>query len=74
MFDGKGLFLLVKPSGSKLWHFKYRYEGKANLLSFGTYSEISLTEARNRRDEARKNIAHGVDPASVRKKRSVFSR
>jgi integrase len=67
LFDGGGLFLLVTPSGGKLWRFKYRYEEKAKLLSFGAYPEISLAEARQRRDEARKQLAHGIDPGAVRK-------
>jgi integrase len=67
LFDGKGLFLLMTPSGGKLWRFKYRFEGKEKLLSLGTYPEISLAEARVRRDEARKQIALGIDPGAVRK-------
>jgi hypothetical protein len=61
------LFLLVTPSGGKLWRLKYRYEGKEKLLSLGAYPEISLAEARQRRDEARKQLAHGIDPGAVRK-------
>jgi hypothetical protein len=67
LFDGKGLFLLITPSGGKLWRFKYRFEGKEKLLSFGTYPEISLAEARVRKDEARKQIAQGIDPRAVRR-------
>jgi len=67
LFDGGGLFLLVTPSGGKLWRFKYRFDGKEKLLSFGTYPEISLADARQRRDEARRQIAHGIDPGAVRK-------
>jgi hypothetical protein len=53
LFDGGGLFLLVTPSGGKLWRFKYRFAGKENKLAFGAYPEISLLDARKRRDEAR---------------------
>lgn len=67
LFDGGGLFLLVTPSGGKLWRFKYRFDGKGKLLSLGTYPEISLLDARQRRDEARRQIAHGIDPGAVRK-------
>ncbi|MGD0231164.1 MAG: integrase arm-type DNA-binding domain-containing protein [Syntrophorhabdales bacterium] len=67
LFDGGGLFLLVTPSGGRYWHFKFRFEGKERRISFGTYPEISLVEARERRDEARKQIARGVDPGAVRK-------
>jgi hypothetical protein len=67
LFDGRGLFLLVAPSGGKLWRFKYRHEAKEKLLSLGAYPEISLADARQRRDEARKQVAHGIDPGAVRK-------
>ena len=67
LFDGGGLFLLVTPSGGKLWRFKYRFDGKEKLLALGPYPEISLAEARTKREEARTQIAHGIDPASVRK-------
>ncbi len=67
LFDGGGLFLLVTPSGGKLWRFKYRFEGKEKLLAFGSYPEISLMDARHRRDDARKLLANNVDPGAVRK-------
>lgn len=67
LFDGGGLFLLVTPSGSKLWRLKYRYEGKEKLLSFGMYPTISLADARQRREDARKLIANGIDPSAVKK-------
>src|SRR4051812_27737983 len=61
--DGSGLYLLVRPNGSKLWRFKYRALGKEQKLSFGRYPEIGLKEARLRRDEARVEIGRGGDPA-----------
>ena len=67
LFDEGGLYLLITPSGGKLWRFKYRFDGKEKLLSLGTYPEISLADARQRRDEARRNVAHGVDPSTLRK-------
>ncbi|HHB75743.1 MAG TPA: DUF4102 domain-containing protein [Desulfobulbus sp.] len=67
LFDGGGLFLLVTPSGGKLWKFKYRFEGKEKKLSFGAYPDISLVEARQRREEARSLLAHGVDPSATKK-------
>jgi integrase len=67
LFDGNGLFLLITPAGGKLWRFKYRFDGKEKLLALGTYPEISLLDARKRRDEARSQIAHGIDPGAVRK-------
>jgi hypothetical protein len=67
LFDGGGLFLMVTPTGGKLWRFKYRYDGKQKLLAFGSYPEISLLEARKQRDEARSQLAHDIDPGAVRK-------
>ncbi len=65
--DGKGLYLLVLPTGGKYWHFRSKVGGKDNLLSFGTYPEISLADAREKRDAARKQIANGFNPFEVRK-------
>lgn len=67
LFDGKGLFLLVATGGGRLWHFKYRFEGKEKKLSFGTYPEVSLADAREKRDAARKQVAAGIDPGEARK-------
>jgi integrase len=67
IFDGGGLFLLVTPSGGKLWHFKYRFENKERKLTFGPYPEISLSEARQKREEARQQVEHGIDPGTLRK-------
>ena len=67
LFDGGGLFLLVTQSGGKLWHFKYRFDGKEKKLTFGTYPEISLLDARQKRDEARRQLAKEIDPGAVRK-------
>ena len=67
LFDGDGLFLLVTPQGGKYFRFKYRFDGKEKLLALGTYPEISLADARQRRDEARRQVAHGIDPGAVRK-------
>lgn len=60
--DGGGLFLLVKPNGSKLWQQKYRFADKERLLSHGPYPDVSLAKARRKRDEARELIADGKDP------------
>ena len=65
--DGFGLYLLVTPTGGKLWRFKYRFANKPKLLSFGSYPEISIAAARRKREEARSLIANGVDPGEVRK-------
>ncbi|MBL0767770.1 integrase arm-type DNA-binding domain-containing protein [Sphingopyxis sp. DHUNG17] len=61
--DSLGLFLLVQPSGGKLWRLKYRIDGREKKLGLGTYPEISLGEARRRRDDARELIAAGKDPS-----------
>lgn len=71
LFDGDGLFLLVTPNGKKGWRFKYRFGGKEKLLSFGTYPEVSLGEAREKRLAARKQVAAGIDPGEVRKAQKV---
>lgn len=60
--DGKGLHLLVRPNGSKLWQFRYRYEGKEKTASIGQYPEVSLSEAREKRDALRKIVVAGLDP------------
>lgn len=65
--DSQGLFLHISPSGGKWWRLAYRYTGKQKLLSLGTYPAVSLADARQRRDEAKKLLAHGVDPAENRK-------
>ncbi|MGA7506887.1 MAG: integrase arm-type DNA-binding domain-containing protein [Erwinia billingiae] len=65
--DGQGLSLLINPDGSKGWRFRYRYAGKARLMSFGSYSVVSLAEAREKRDTARKQVANGIDPVEERK-------
>ena len=65
--DEKGLFLLVQPSGGKLWRLKYRVDGREKKLSLGRYPEVSLREARQRRDEARAQLANGIDPGVARR-------
>ncbi|MEX0320031.1 MAG: tyrosine-type recombinase/integrase [Ruegeria sp.] len=61
--DSGGLFLLVKPNGSRLWQQKYRYLGKERLLSHGSYPEVTLAQAREKREKARVVLAEGRDPA-----------
>ena len=68
LFDGGGLYLEITSAGSKLWRMKFRQaNGKENRLSFGTYPEISLEQARKKREEARSLKASGIDPAINRK-------
>lgn len=65
--DEKGLYLLINTNGSKYWRMKYRFAGREKLLSIGIYPELSLSEARDKRDEARKQLANGIDPAILKK-------
>ncbi|MGZ8161368.1 MAG: tyrosine-type recombinase/integrase [Methylobacter sp.] len=65
--DEKGMFLLINPNGSKYFRFKYRFAGKEKTLALGVYPETGLKAARAKRDEARKQIADGIDPAENRK-------
>lgn len=67
VFDGGGLYLMVNPDGSRWWRFKYRYGGKEKLIAFGTYPEVKLKEARDRRDRARGQLRDGIDPSAARK-------
>lgn len=67
LFDGGGLYLEVAPSGGKWWRLKYRFAGKEKRLSLGTYPQVSLKEARERRDGARKLLVDGIDPSAHRK-------
>lgn len=66
-FDGGGLYLEVSPAGGKWWRQKYRFLGKEKRLAHGTYPDVSLAEARDRRDAARKLLAAGVDPGEHKK-------
>jgi integrase len=67
LFDGGGLYLEVSPKGGKWWRLKYRYEGKEKRLSLGVYPDVSLKDARDRRDEARKLLANDIDPSEHKK-------
>lgn len=67
MSDSGGLFLFVTPSGGKLWRWKYRFDGREKLMTFGGYPDVSLSLARERHIEARKLLATGIDPMAQRK-------
>ena len=69
--DFDGLYVLVKPNGSKLWRFKYRIRGKEKLLAIGSYPATSLLEARKVRDEARSQIADGGDPSQIKREKAM---
>ena len=72
--DGKGLYLLVNPVGSKLWRCKYRVLGKEKVMSLGAYPEVSLAQARDCVAAARKKLATGIDPMVLRKADKVATR
>ncbi|MEC3927011.1 integrase arm-type DNA-binding domain-containing protein [Citrobacter braakii] len=65
--DSQGLYLTVSGSGSKLWYFRYRLAGKESRLAFGPYPQITLAEAREKRDAARKLLASGISPSQLHK-------
>lgn len=65
--DERGLHLEVPPTGSKRWRLRYWIKGKENWISLGTYPDVSLKEARERREDARKQISSGIDPSAARK-------
>ncbi len=71
LYDEGGLFLIIRPSGGKLWRLKYRHLGKEQALSLGQYPDVGLKLARERRDEARKIIANGSNPAFEKKRAAV---
>ena len=67
MYDTDGLFLQVTPQGGKWWRLKYRFDGKEKLLSLGTYPDISLSQARQKREDSKKLLAIDIDPSESRK-------
>lgn len=72
--DSGGLYLLITPSGGKLWRLKFRIDGREKKLSIGSYPEISLSVARKQRDEARELVAVGKDPARKKQRDKIRSR
>ena len=64
--DGAGLYLEVRPSGAKLWRYRYRIAGKENVYALGAYPQIPLSEARAERDKARTLVKQGIHPAHNR--------
>jgi hypothetical protein len=67
LFDERGLFMLVTPTGARWWRLKFRMASKVKLLSLGVYPDVTLKVARERRDDMRRQLANGVDPSAQRK-------
>lgn len=65
--DGLGPALLIEPNGSKGWRFRYRFNNKARLMSFGSYTLVSLSEVREMRDKSRKIVISALDPVAQRR-------
>jgi integrase len=65
--DEKGLYLEVRPNGSRYWRMKYRFHGKEKLAAFGVYPDVSLAAARELRDSARQQLTQGIDPSAAKK-------
>ncbi|MBB5357737.1 hypothetical protein HDE76_000919 [Rhodanobacter sp. ANJX3] len=65
--DGGGMYLLLKPDGGKYWRMNYRHGGKQKTLALGVYPLVTLADARQRREDARKLLANGIDPSAIRK-------
>lgn len=71
MADGGGMYLEVMPTGSKYWRLKYRFGGKEKRLAFGVYPDVTLAEARSRRDDARKLLANDTDPSAAKQAKKL---
>ncbi|MFS0849624.1 tyrosine-type recombinase/integrase [Novosphingobium panipatense] len=71
LFDERGLYLLVRTSGSKLWRLKYRFGGKEKLLAIGQYPAISITQARAAREKALHQLREGIDPSAAKQERKA---
>ena len=71
IYDRDGLFLLINPSGSKLWRWRYRADGKEKLMPLGKYPDVTLARARESLENARSLRATGVDPMAQRKAQKI---
>lgn len=72
--DANGLSIEVRPTGAKLWRYRYRHNGKANMLGLGKYPAVGLADARSKRDEAARSLANGIDPAVERRERRLAAK
>ena len=71
--DERGLYLEIMPNGKKSWRFRYSFQGKKNKLSLGSYPEITLSDARKKRDELRVQLANGIDPQEKRRQEKALT-
>ena len=74
LYDSLGLIVDVHPSGGKYWRIKYRVDGREKRLALGVFPDVNVSEARKRRDEVRKMLAAGIDPAVLRKEERLAQR
>jgi integrase len=72
--DSQGLYLVIQPNGSKLWRFRYRFLDRQKTLHLGGWPQISLADARTRRDDAKKLVANGIDPALEKKRARIAAK
>jgi len=71
LFDGKGLYVEVAPTGARWWRFKYRIAGKEKRISLGVYPDVGLKDAREKLDEVRRQLASDIDPSEQRKAKKI---
>ena len=71
LWDGRGMYLEITPKGGKWWRFKYWFDGRERRMSLGVYPDVSLADAREKREEARRKVAAGIDPGEQRKAEAV---
>jgi integrase len=71
LWDGRGMYLEVTPKHGKWWRFKYRFGGKERRMSLGVYPDVSLADAREKREEAPRKVAAGIDPQEIRKNEAI---
>ncbi len=71
LWDGRGMYLEISPKGGKWWRLKYWFDGRERRMSLGVYPDVSLADAREKREEARRKVAAGIDPAEMRKAEAI---
>ena len=71
LWDGRGMYLEISPRGGKWWRLKYWFDGRERRMSLGVYPDVSLADAREKREEARRKVAAGIDPAELRKAEAI---